>query len=987
MGPRRSSPAIIGRRRELAALVDALQRASAGQATVALVGGDAGIGKTRLVHELVTRADAQVLTGGCVDLGEGALPYAPFVEAFRQLAVQAGRQRIRALTGTHAPDLARWLPSLPEHVAETDRQVDRGVFYEAVLTVVQRLAAERTLVLVLEDLHWADSSTRDLVTFLARNLRDHAVLLVATFRSELPTTHPLRRWLAEQNRLDGAVRLELAPLTRAEQRDQLAAILGARPESRLVDAVFARSEGNPFYAEALLAGAPTGGPLAPSLHDLLAAQLLAVPPMARPVLRVAAVAGRQVDHDLLARTAGLPPTELLDGLRAAVEHQVVVTDDGGGAYRFRHALLQEVAYGLVLPGERAALHTTLAEVLTEHPELATGGADLVSGELAHHWLAAGDLPRALVSSLDAATSAERQYAFTEALAHLERSLQLWDEVTPTDLADVPAKHEVLRTASSLALHAADQHRSMAYARAALEEAERSGSSSATVASLLGHLSYASWVHGDIDEGLRILDRALEAAGHEPTLALAQILGWRSRLLAIGGDGEQALTTGERAIEMARHLGAVKEEGYARNSLAVAIAASGDTDRAVEELREARRLAIEAEAIEDVAVAFLNESYVLGSGGEPAAAVEVTVEAERWAATNGLRVDGLSWVLARVNAIESLMELGRYAEAERWLHSTPLLHDDPLGRHGQKLAAAWLALVHGEVELARSLAGEAHHVLADRSDAQAAVGVGVVMALADQAESRPGDGLALLDAVMDDDAWTVDCRPQDAVIAYAACASHLSLAARDRGDEAAVADARARLERIIARGEATVRDGLQAATRDALAQALDYARAERSCIDGTPDVELWRSAVAGLSIGAVAAHLVLLTQVRLAETLVAHGDPASAAEVVADTRDVAAASGARAIERALDSLARRARLDDGSQRSPSDATFGLTAREREVLALVAQGRTNRQIGQELFIAEKTASVHVSNILGKLGVGNRGEAAAVAHRAGLTSEPTA
>lgn len=981
MGRRRTSPVLIGRRHELGVLNEAVERAGRGQASLIVIGGNAGVGKTRLVDELAANPDARVLVGGCVDLGDGTLPYAPVVEALRGLREALGAERLRAVAGDDATVLTRLLPALGPDLDVETAPVDRGIFYEAVLGFLHRLADDRPLVVVVEDLHWAARSTLDLIAFMARNLRDRPIVMVATYRSDdLHRTHPLREWLAELARLPNAERLDLVPFSADEVRDQLTAILDGPPDDRILDAVVARSEGNPFYAEELVAAGASGTALSPSLHDLLAARLASVPAPALPVIRVAAAAGRRVDHALLASVADLTDAALTDGLREAIASQVLETDDDGSAYRFRHALLQEVAYAELLPGERVGLHGRIAAVLTDQPELAAGGAPFAPGELAHHWAAARDLPRSFTASLAAASAAAGQYAFAEALGHLEHTLELWDQVTDEQRCDAPPRHEVLRSASSMAMHAAEQRRSMEYARAALEQAERVGADSASVASLLRHLSYLSWVQGDVTEGLRILDRALETAGAAPTRELAQVLGWRSRLLAVSGRGAEAFAPGRRAIELARDLGATREEGYARNSLAVASALVGDIDGAVEQMREARRLAMAAEALEDVAVTFLNEVYVLSSAGRQAASVELAVEGERWAAANGLTRAAISWIRTRVNAIEALIELGRYDEADTWLAETPRLHDDPLGGHGQRLAAAQLHLVRGELDRARDEVTEAEGALRGERDPQAIVTTAVVRATLDRLAGRPEDGLARLEAALDEDGWTLDCRPHEAVVTLAACARHLALTARDRGDVDVAVRLGARVDDVATRAEEmAAREPVEHARR-CLEQAALQARAEHGWIDGAPDVEAWQEAVAAFPPGAPLHHR-LDAHLSLAEVLAAVGRTAEAAEVVDRARTDAVRCGATRAVDELDALARRARIAP-----PPDSVdpFGLTSREREVLDLVAQGRTNRQIGETLFISAKTASVHVSNILAKLGVANRGEAAAVAHRAAPSSD---
>jgi predicted ATPase len=435
MGSQVTSPALVGRARELAALEAAQGRADGGASVVVLVGGEAGVGKTRLVTEFAARqagTGTRVLVGGCVPFTDGELPFAPAVEALRDLVGQVGVERVRALAGPSWPELARLLPALGDPgragPAPPPEPTDQLRLFELLLGLLRALAEEAALVVVVEDVHWADRSTRDLLAFLARNLRRRRVVLVVTHRSDEPGRRWLGPLLAELGRA-GAERLELDRLGRAESAEQMAAILGGPPPADLLDGVFARAEGNPFFTEELLAATDAGsGELPATLHDLLRGRVQAVSEPARQALRVAAVVGRRAPHRLVAAVAGLDGPRLDEALREAVAGKLLVTRPGGDGYEFRHALLQEVTYADLLPGERARLHGEVATALAGHPGWAGGTGATVAAELAHHWEAAGDLERALPAAVEAGVQAERAYAFVEAQRHFERALELWAEV-------------------------------------------------------------------------------------------------------------------------------------------------------------------------------------------------------------------------------------------------------------------------------------------------------------------------------------------------------------------------------------------------------------------------------------------------------------------------------------------------------------------------------------------------------------------------------
>jgi predicted ATPase len=433
----------VGRTQQLTRLRELLTRAAEGEPLVALVAGEAGVGKTRLVDQLAAAADGQgvrVLRGGCVPLGEEGLPFAPVTQALRGLADQLDPAELAAVAGPARHEVGRLLPDLgwggeAAGVAGVTgvagvAGAGQGRLFELLLGVVQRLAERAPLLWVMEDLHWADRSTRDLVAFLATTLRSGRVLVVGSFRSdELDRRHPLRGLLGELARNRRVQRLDLLRFSRAEVAEQLAGLLGADPPARLVDDIYARSEGNPFFAEELLLageGADSGA-LPLSLREVLLARVVRLGDSTQQVLRVAAAAGPGVTQPLLAAVTGLDDQVLLEGLREAVDQQLLLPEPGGAGYVFRHALVAEAVYGELLPGERVGMHTALADAL--EAGLEAGDAPVSrAARLAHHWAAAGDQPRALAASIAAAAVAERVYAFAEAQLQLERVLALWNHV-------------------------------------------------------------------------------------------------------------------------------------------------------------------------------------------------------------------------------------------------------------------------------------------------------------------------------------------------------------------------------------------------------------------------------------------------------------------------------------------------------------------------------------------------------------------------------
>src|SRR5919197_2693528 len=505
MAVRVASPILIGRSVELGRLRAELELARAGRSRATLIAGEAGVGKTRLVTEFTEIAadeGALVLLGGCIDLGDGALPYAPVVEALRRLIRRADGDELAAVLGQGRSELARLVPDLgpvaDEHVSGLSLGSAQGRLFELLLGVFERLAARAPVVFVVEDLHWSDQSTRDLLGFLVRNLRDAAVTLVFTYRSdELHRRHPLLPFVAELERSGRVERLELNRFDRSESADQLRAIAGRDLDPALIESIHARSGGNPFFAEELLVAAGDEGrtDLPSTLRDVLIARVADLPEATHEFLRVASAAGQRVDPTLLAAAAGMDEGSVYDALRECVGRQILIPDPHSGTerYAFRHALLQEAVYDDLLPGERTRLHSAFAQTLEKRATV-EGGHE---AELAYHWYAAHDLPRALESSVVAGAAATKGYAFPEALSQYERAIELWDQVPDAEERAGFDRIELLNAAAGVArFH--DAGRAVALIQNAIALVDET--TDATRAGLLNErLGRYAWIAGQHDQ--------------------------------------------------------------------------------------------------------------------------------------------------------------------------------------------------------------------------------------------------------------------------------------------------------------------------------------------------------------------------------------------------------------------------------------------------------------------------------------------------------
>ncbi|HSK26360.1 MAG TPA: AAA family ATPase [Jiangellales bacterium] len=998
MAARAGSPRLVGRADELAALREALTAASSGRPTTVLVAGEAGVGKSRLVEEFARRAEseeARVLVGRCVELGEDGLPFAPVVGALRSLLAEIGATALAEAAGPGREALARLLPEVGP--VGPDTPTGRGRLFEVVTTLLERLGADRPVVLVVEDLHWADRSTRDLLQFLVRVLSGARVLVLATYRSdELRRGHPLRPLLAELERVRGVERVEVPRLTRDEVESLLTAILGHDPAPGVVEDVHRRSEGIPFFVEELAGCSDTllGGELPDSLRDLLLVRAEQLPPSASAVLRLAAVGGTRVEHDVLAAVSELPEAELETHLREAVAAQVLVVDDSG--YAFRHALLREVLHDDLLPGEHARLHVRYARVLEERPELMAGRP--VSAEVAHHWYAAHDAERAFRASLRAAAEAGAAFAHAEAQRMLERAIELWHQVAdPAAVAGVD-RAVLFRRASTAARDAGDPERALALVEAALDEIDPA-SEPARAAHLLERQGQLLFQLGRPERAVAVLERALEVVGPEghpldraaalQLLGIVEMLRWRfpeaerrsreaialTEQVRAPGFGAERVVDGVAVLWEDDGVGVNADavESSALNTLGVSVVALGRTQEGLEALERCRALAVAGGREAALDRYFINASDTLLLLGRYAEAVEVAREGMAEATRRGLT--RTTWASLAGNAAEPLLMLGDWSEARRLVDRA--LTFDPPYVHAMHLhlLQAWLALRSGQTEQCRALLDGLAAKLARGTPGpqpQFSVPLAGLRAELDLASGGAQPALETVLACLAE-------RPAQAAMVW----------------PVAVVGARA------ARRLADTGVEVPGATWQALhaaAERMDWwetAAIWRPLFDAEAagdDPALWSAAAEALGSWPGPVHLQGWARYRLAAALLGQGDRSAAADPLQAAAAVADRLGDALLGADVDRLSRRSRLDVPRARSGGSAVrvvhpspaHGLTPRELEVLRLVAAGRSNRQIGEQLFISAKTASVHVSNILAKLEVSGRGEAAAVAHREGLLGD---
>ena len=653
-----ATTALVGRPRELERLEEGMRQAAAGHGGTVLVAGDAGIGKTRLVAELGARAraaGAQTLVGRCIDLVGAEVPYLPVAEAIRPLMA---REDVRELLAS-ARELWWLLPGTALAEEHPRRRGDPppsqlGLLQE-LLALLDTAAAAGPVVLVLEDLHWADRSTLDLVAFLAHNLSEQRVLLVGTYRGdELPAEHRLRRLVTGLLRAGVATRLELGPLGREELETLLFTRGGAPLSPAVTEAIVTRSEGNPLFAEELLAAAGQGGADLPhALRDLLLQRVAQLDRETQGVLRVAAAAGRDVAYPLLRAVADVPEGELRQALRRAVDHGVLVGDQTAGTLRFRHALLAEAIYVTLLPGEREELHARLAAELARSPQP-------VAAELAQHWAAAGRAPEALVASVAAGREAEAVFGLAEALQHLERALELWDlvpgaaELAGLDLA------ALLEWTAEVADQTGAGPRAAELIRRAITLVVDDPVRAALLHESLGRFLVTSESY---EAALAAFRRAVDLVPAEPvTPERVHVLAAFGNALMLGWRHDESREICEQALELARQVGARRSEFRALGVLGVDLAYLGRTEEGLGCLWKALHLAEDGGSPQDLGRAYIFLTDVLTMLGRPRESIQVAATGIALARKHGTE-HGVDITLV-VNLIEALTNIGEWQEADR-----------------------------------------------------------------------------------------------------------------------------------------------------------------------------------------------------------------------------------------------------------------------------------------------------------------------------------
>lgn len=987
---RGSSPTLIGRGVELERLRGAVRSVRDAERCVVLVSGEAGIGKSRLLSEfgrsirvdLPSERPAVILVGGCVDVG-GTLAYLPVIELLDDARRLGPTIEEVATVVRHALDGSTQAGAVSDAAAPS---AARAATFLRIRDLLASAASQQDLVVVIDDLQWADRSTLDVVVFLARRLVGTGVLLVLAYRSDdLNRRHPLRPVLADLERLGTLDHLRLEPLTAPEVKAQIAAITGTEPERARLDRVVRLADGNPFHVEELLSLEDDRN-LPPSLREVLEARLDQLDDGSRFVVGQAAVIGRDFDSRLLSRVLADGSFDVTAGLQEAVDSRILLAANDGRHFRFRHALLSDAAYEDVPLGERMEAHRRIAQALTDHPELDDRTPVVAIADRARHWLAAGADTEAFAAQLDAARAAAAATAWAEARAAYEAALALWDRIEdPVSIAG-QKRSEILEQAAEICWNEGDARRAVALNKRAQAEADvvadplRLGRLASREAWLLDDL-------GDLAGEGEAAQRAVALIPEEPpsldrAAALSRLGLYASRQDRV----RDAAALFERAVRMAEAAGS-EADVAAIVGLTMARIELGEVDRPQEAIM--RLDAMLPSIGEHVAWSMVTTwtPWAWLGIGDYARAIEYAQRLLTDARSRGLENGVGLWCLAP-KAIGEFW-LGRWDDANA-----------TIARQGDYVwgvdAAIYLRCVAAQISAGRDDPAHAQ-ALVDEAIEIARTGfpgrtVVTRMAAAWVAllDHRPD---VALDHVQE--AWAIT-RGWEGLVTRSLvlwiglwAAADLAARARARGDKASLREA-LELGSNLSDATAAIREsgGPGASATGGPRLVLEHAAAEAARLEGRDDARRWESLGERFErIGDL--PRTFLARERQAEAALREGDRAKAVLAIEAAVRVADVIGAPTLRARAMAVARAARLKLGSESRAGPATdatdpWGLSKREREVLALLAEGRTNRQIADALFITDKTASVHVTHIMTKLGVARRTEAALLAVGAGVLGD---
>ena len=955
-------PTSIGREAPLRALLEKLDRAVHGKGAVILLGGDAGIGKSRLVrdlkHESMSR-QIRTIEGRCSST-ESSVPYAPFMDALRFRIAKGEGDAVAQMLGPLRAILAPIFPQLEGRSSqgETSSEKDRERPFELIFSVLSRFASDEPMLLVLEDVHWADQTSLELLHHIAHRVTSLRMMVVATYRSdELHAAHPLRRMLGSLARDRVGEEMRLLALDRSETAEMLKCMLGAEPEPAFAAAIWKRAEGNPFFVEELVSVlAESGGfepnaeaaavlnriPLPSTVSEAILARVNALGERAVETLSAAAVIGRIVEFEDLLTVLGMSELELLETLEQLVAHQLLREErnDRTDCYAFPHALMQEAIYDSVISRRRRVLHRRVAAALEKRTSRISTRLD----ELAYHYRLGGDHARAYDYARLAGDEAVRLRAWDDAAAHYENALASLEAMTD----DGERTAEVLERLAGVAWRQSKAAAGKQYAEEALRMRRTLGQQEET-ARLLRRIAALRIEEGDTEGAGEALDEALQLLGNQSDSAqLGAIYDDLGRLSLVRGDMHRAETLLMQGLSLAARDTQGAEEVLALVSLAELSIVAGQVTAGV------ARLDLALSLLREGRLPFERLARMYSEGVRSLLLAQDYDRALSWAdeAATLCEHQGVVGLDALFRAMRAVVLTITSGEEDTLTQAAAAVEDLRRTKRAElRDALRMLGFIHrarGELDAARRAYEEAAE-LCER-------GRPVGLALVALAEGRVAEAADVLDAALR------AIPPSQPLVARQLLPHAVeALIAAGRLEEAAafvensqkLPDARAGAAQLAqARGLLRLAQGRSAEALDALNEASKEWERIGNHLEGTR------------------------TRVALLEALLSAGDTSAGLSL---GRQLLDALGRPLLPREREVVRRLLRRAGVRTKANPVATVdrsgrhGLTAREEAVLCEVANGCTNREIAKKLGIAEKTVSVHVSHILAKLGCKTRTQAA--------------
>ena len=984
---------LIARQRELQVLDACLTSARSSRASIAIIRGESGMGKSRLVESLAERARQEgvfVAVGHCTPVSGGELPFGPFVELLSQIGAAPDSTKIAGATWERLRSVLT-VSGPSSGVLSPDVGLERSRLFTSVLWVLHTIGERQPVMLVLEDVHWADSSSLDLLNYLARTAGQERLLIVLTCRDDaLGHNASTRRGIRELSRAEMARDITLTPLGAEDVSQLLAESDVPLPESKY-GKVIELSDGNPFIALELAAHDGVEGAHTEALRHALMGPLEDLTEDARRALHVAAVLGQYIPHEVLEYAIESTGGDVASDIRMLTERGLLVA--GAERYDFRHAIVRENVVAEMLPSERLAAHRAAVHGLRlSHQD----GSPTGRTQLAHHLVAAKDYSGALPVVLSAARHARRVYAFPEARRQLAVGREvLWSRVDDAQALAGLSYDDLVRREAEMARWAGRPSEAAELIQKTMVRASPVGRCRARLELELGE---ALWAAGDPAAALAAWERsegALQETPEDPAsenpapedrTLRARVVASLARGLVMTGRHESGRAAAELAVTLSEESGATRNALQARITLAIVVARQGDLETGVAQLRQCLPEAIAADAFEAVVRCFGNLAFLLSAAGRMGEALQITAEgaqvcrrfgplllvaptlAENW--VHALVATGrwdeardLAQELEQQWAAEGMalalhLELARVAaargDAASFERTMSIIErfaraDDPYALHDVTAARAENLLWHGDAQEAHRIARESLSHLGDQQDFGLVVSMCSVAlrAHADQVTTRA-------DRVLSESA--------------ARETRHLLSIAQHAAERDSGALGHAHL--LLCEAEAA---------RASLRQSAD---------PWTTVVTTWQR----LDCPYPTAY----AQWRQAEELFGARARAQATRALASALQTAVRLRCAPLESSLRTLARHAGVSPlelettatetaapaaVGPRTPDSLPVPLTPRERDVLQILTEGFSNQQIARRLFISESTVSVHVSHVIAKLGVSNRLQAAAAATRLNL------